>query len=31
MVSFSLLKAEPQDWLYDWVFAEIVEILLQPI
>ncbi|XP_057756199.1 uncharacterized protein LOC130975416 [Arachis stenosperma] len=31
VLSFSLLNAEPRDWIYDWNFREIDEILLQPV
>ncbi|XP_025648802.1 uncharacterized protein [Arachis hypogaea] len=31
ILSFSLLNAEPRDWIYDWNFREIDEILLQPV
>ncbi|CAK8541499.1 unnamed protein product [Lathyrus sativus] len=31
VLSFSLLNAEPQDWVYDWDFNEIDETLLQPV
>ncbi|QHN77728.1 uncharacterized protein DS421_19g655230 [Arachis hypogaea] len=28
---FSLLNAEPQDWIYDWGFHEIDKTLLHPV
>ncbi|MED6185942.1 hypothetical protein PIB30_061993 [Stylosanthes scabra] len=31
VLSFSLLNAEPQDWIYDWHFHEIDKTLLQPV
>ncbi|KAL2336813.1 hypothetical protein Fmac_011259 [Flemingia macrophylla] len=31
VLSFSLLNADPQDWIYDWDFREIDETLLQPV
>ncbi|KAL1359980.1 uncharacterized protein [Arachis hypogaea] len=31
VLSFSLLNAEPRDWIYDWNFREIDETLLQPV
>ncbi|CAL0302784.1 unnamed protein product [Lupinus luteus] len=31
VLSFSLLNANPQDWIYDWNFHEIDETLLQPV
>ncbi|XP_019450086.1 PREDICTED: GPI transamidase component PIG-S [Lupinus angustifolius] len=31
VLSFSLLNANPQDWIYDWNFQEIDETLLQPV
>ncbi|MED6218207.1 hypothetical protein PIB30_024846 [Stylosanthes scabra] len=31
VLSFSLLNAEPHDWIYDWNFREIDETLLQPV
>nr|XP_017219802.1 PREDICTED: GPI transamidase component PIG-S-like isoform X1 [Daucus carota subsp. sativus] len=31
VLSFNLLNADPRDWVYDWNFQEIDEILLAPI
>ncbi|KAL1321355.1 hypothetical protein HN51_066135 [Arachis hypogaea] len=31
VLSFSLLNAEPQDWIYDWSFHEIDKTLLHPV
>ncbi|XAR58736.1 hypothetical protein NMG60_11014243 [Bertholletia excelsa] len=31
VLSFNLLNAEPNDWIYDWDFEKIDEILLAPI
>ncbi|PNY16750.1 GPI transamidase component pig-s-like protein [Trifolium pratense] len=31
VLSFSLLNADPRDWIYDWDFSEIDETLLQPV
>ncbi|CAI8612542.1 unnamed protein product [Vicia faba] len=31
VLSFSLLNADPRDWIYDWDFGEIDETLLQPV
>ncbi|KAK7339147.1 hypothetical protein VNO77_19795 [Canavalia gladiata] len=31
VLSFSLLNADPRDWIYDWNFHEIDETLLQPV
>ncbi|KAM7521827.1 hypothetical protein LguiA_011729 [Lonicera macranthoides] len=31
VLSFNLLNADPHDWIYDWNFQEIDEILLDPI
>ncbi|XP_058736892.1 uncharacterized protein LOC131609234 [Vicia villosa] len=31
VLSFSLLNADPRDWVYDWDFSEIDETLLQPV
>ncbi|KAK7293142.1 hypothetical protein RJT34_16003 [Clitoria ternatea] len=31
VLSFSLLNADPRDWVYDWNFHEIDETLLQPV
>ncbi|MCH95711.1 GPI transamidase component PIG-S-like, partial [Trifolium medium] len=31
VLSFSLLNADPRDWIYDWDFSEIDETLLLPV
>ncbi|KAL5982784.1 hypothetical protein ACLOJK_016860 [Asimina triloba] len=31
VLSFSLLNADPGDWIYDWDFQKIEEILLAPV
>ncbi|RZB52353.1 GPI transamidase component PIG-S [Glycine soja] len=31
VLSFSLLNADPRDWIYDWNFREIDETLLRPV
>ncbi|KAJ1397458.1 Phosphatidylinositol-glycan biosynthesis class S protein [Sesbania bispinosa] len=31
VLSFSLLNADPRDWIYDWDFRDIDETLLQPV
>ncbi|KAG5017817.1 hypothetical protein JHK85_023953 [Glycine max] len=31
VLSFSLLNADPRDWIYDWNFREIDETLLWPV
>ncbi|KAF6166394.1 hypothetical protein GIB67_034945 [Kingdonia uniflora] len=31
VLSFSLLNANPQDWIYDWDFKRIDEVLLAPV
>ncbi|KAG2404820.1 uncharacterized protein HKW66_Vig0244670 [Vigna angularis] len=31
VLSFSLLNADPRDWIYDWNFREIDKTLLQPV
>lgn len=31
VLSFSLLNADPRDWIYDWDFGQIDEALLQPV
>ncbi|XP_027350911.1 GPI transamidase component PIG-S isoform X2 [Abrus precatorius] len=31
VLSFSLLNADPRDWIYDWNFHEIDETLLRPV
>ncbi|KAK7373612.1 hypothetical protein VNO80_07027 [Phaseolus coccineus] len=31
VLSFSLLNADPRDWIYDWNFREIDETFLQPV
>ncbi|CAK9156886.1 unnamed protein product [Ilex paraguariensis] len=31
VLSFNLLNADPRDWIYDWNFQEIDEILLAPV
>ncbi|KAM3325833.1 GPI transamidase component PIG-S-like [Capsicum chacoense] len=31
VLSFSLLNSDPHDWIYDWDFKELDEILLAPI
>ncbi|KAL8092764.1 uncharacterized protein LOC141690153 isoform X2 [Apium graveolens] len=31
VLSFNLLNADPRDWVYDWNFQEMEEILLAPI
>ncbi|TKY66154.1 GPI transamidase component PIG-S [Spatholobus suberectus] len=31
VLSFSLLNADPRDWIYDWNFCEIDETLLRPV
>lgn len=31
VLSFSLLNADPRDWVYDWDFGQIDETLLKPV
>ncbi|PKU81425.1 hypothetical protein MA16_Dca015830 [Dendrobium catenatum] len=31
VLSFSLLNAEPNDWVYDWNFQKIDEVMLAPV
>ncbi|XP_054780716.1 uncharacterized protein LOC129288227 [Prosopis cineraria] len=31
VLSFSLLNADPRDWIYDWNFHEVDEALLHPV
>ncbi|RAL47759.1 hypothetical protein DM860_012384 [Cuscuta australis] len=31
VLSFNLLNAEPRDWIYDWDFQELDDMLLSPI
>nr|KYP63456.1 GPI transamidase component PIG-S [Cajanus cajan] len=31
VLSFSLLNADPRDWIYDWDFREMDETLLRPV
>ncbi|XP_028765254.1 GPI transamidase component PIG-S isoform X1 [Neltuma alba] len=31
VLSFSLLNADPRDWVYDWNFHEVGEVLVHPV